>query len=91
MKEVNNHPRRSKWSKAKDLCQNCSRWFETRALQEDVPDSIKQLSRGQYFVAKRYYEYLINGYRFHIRQCDAKRKTQNSGVRLVEDWLIIVE
>ncbi|KAH0725289.1 hypothetical protein KY284_001154 [Solanum tuberosum] len=81
--EVNNHPRRSKWSKAKDHCQNFSQWFETRALQEDVPDLIKQLSKGPNFVAKRYSGYLINGYRFHIRQSDARRKTQNSGVTLV--------
>ncbi|KAH0641979.1 hypothetical protein KY290_033581 [Solanum tuberosum] len=33
--------------------------------------------------AKRYSGYLINGYRFHVRQCDARRKTQNSGVTLV--------
>ncbi|KAH0682716.1 hypothetical protein KY285_020235 [Solanum tuberosum] len=81
--EVNNHPRRSKWSKAKDHCQNFSQWFKTRALQEDVPDFIKQLSRGPNSVAKRYSGYLINRYRFHIRQRDARRKTQNSGVTLV--------
>ncbi|WMV13399.1 hypothetical protein MTR67_006784 [Solanum verrucosum] len=81
--EVNNQPQRSKWSKAKSHCQNFSQWFETRALQEDVPDLIKQLSRGPNYVAKRYSGYLINGYRFHVRQRDAWRKTQNSGVTLV--------
>jgi len=81
--EVNNQPRRSKWNKAKNHCQNFSQWFETRALQEDVPDLIKQLSRGPNSVAKRYFGYLINGYRFHVRQRDARRKTQNSGVTLV--------
>ena len=81
--EVNNQSRRSKWSKAKIQCQNFSQWFETRALQEDVPNLIKQLSRGPNIVAKRYSGYLIIWYRFHIRQCDARRKTQNSGVTLV--------
>ncbi|KAH0632935.1 hypothetical protein KY284_035721 [Solanum tuberosum] len=81
--EVNNQPRRSKWRKAKNHCQNFSQWFETRALQEDVPYLIKQLSRGPNSVAKRYSGYLINGYRFHVRQRDARRKTQNSGVTLV--------
>ncbi|WMV37538.1 hypothetical protein MTR67_030923 [Solanum verrucosum] len=52
--EVNNQPRRSKWSKSKNHCQNFSQWFETRALQKDVPDLIKQLSRGPNSVAKRY-------------------------------------
>ncbi|KAH0639224.1 hypothetical protein KY290_038314 [Solanum tuberosum] len=82
--EVNNHPRRSKWSKAKDHCQNFSQWFEIRDLQEDVRDLIKELSRGpNWSVAKRYPGYLINGYRFHIRQRDARCKTQNSGVTVV--------
>ena len=81
--EVNNQSRRSKWRKAKNHCQNFSQWFETRALQEDVPNFIKQLSRGPNVVDKRYSRYLINGYRFHIRHRDARRKTQNIGVTLV--------
>ncbi|KAK6803203.1 hypothetical protein RDI58_000987 [Solanum bulbocastanum] len=81
--EVNNQSRRSKWSKAKNHCQNFSQWFETRALEEDVPNLIKQLSRGPNFVVERYSGYLINGYRFHVRQRDARRKTQNSGVTVV--------
>ncbi|XP_047267683.1 uncharacterized protein LOC124898104 [Capsicum annuum] len=81
--EVNGQPRRLKWSKAKNHSQNFSKWFETRALQDDVPDLIKEFSRGPNAVAKRYSGYLINGYRFHIRQCNARRKTQNSGVTLV--------
>ena len=48
-----------------------------------MPDLIKQLSRGPNVDAKRYSGYLINGYRFHIRQRDAKCKTQYSGVTLV--------
>ncbi|KAH0769857.1 hypothetical protein KY290_013838 [Solanum tuberosum] len=81
--EVNNQPRRSKWSEDQSYCQNFSQWFATRALQEDVPDLIKQLFRGPNSIAKRYSGYLINGYRFHVRQRDARRKTQNSGVTLV--------
>ncbi|XP_069151787.1 uncharacterized protein [Solanum lycopersicum] len=81
--EVNKQSRRSKWRKAKNHCQNFSQWFETCALQEDVPDLIKQLSREPNSIAKRYSGYLINGYRFHVRQRDARRKTQNSGVTLI--------
>ena len=51
--EVNNQSRRSKWSKAKNHYQNFSQWIETRALQEDVPDLMKQLSRGSNFLAKK--------------------------------------
>ena len=48
-----------------------------------MPDLIKQLSRGPNSVAKRYLGYLINGYRINVRQRDARRKTQNSGVTLI--------
>ncbi|WMV18167.1 hypothetical protein MTR67_011552 [Solanum verrucosum] len=46
-------------------------------------DEIQEYIRGPNFVAKRYSGYLINGYRFHIRQRDARHKTQNSGVTVV--------
>ena len=52
-------------------------------MQEDVPDLIKQFSRGPNSVAKRYSRYLINGYRFHVRERDSRCKTYNSGVTLV--------
>ncbi|XP_060202723.1 uncharacterized protein LOC132631141 [Lycium barbarum] len=81
--EVNSHERRSKWSKAKTHSQNFAQWFESRVLHDDVPDLIKQLSRGPSSIAKRYSGYLINGYRFHVRQRDVRRKTQNSGITLV--------
>nr|XP_009784483.1 PREDICTED: uncharacterized protein LOC104232894 isoform X2 [Nicotiana sylvestris] len=81
--EVSNQRRGSKWSKAKKYSQNFSQWFETRSLKEDLPDLIKQLSFGPNLIAKRYSGYLINGYKFHTRQRDARRKTQNSGVTLV--------
>ncbi|TMX04361.1 hypothetical protein EJD97_009500 [Solanum chilense] len=81
--EVNNQPRRSKWSKSKSYCQNFSQWFETRASQKDVPALIKQFSREPNLVAKRYYGYPINGYKFHLMQHNTRSKTQNSGVTLV--------
>ncbi|XP_075095301.1 uncharacterized protein LOC142173579 [Nicotiana tabacum] len=81
--EVNSHERRSKWSMAKSHSQNFFQWFESRIMHTDVPDFIKQLSRGPNSIAKRYSGYLINGYRFHKRQHDARRTTQNSGVTLV--------
>ena len=52
-------------------------------MKEDVPDWIKELSRGPNMVAKRYSSFLVNGYRFHTRRHDARRKTQNSGVTVV--------
>ena len=52
-------------------------------MQDDVPNWIKELSRGPNSIAKRYSGYLINGYRFHTKRRDARQKTQNSGVTLV--------
>ncbi|WMV49767.1 hypothetical protein MTR67_043152 [Solanum verrucosum] len=46
-------------------------------------DGVQEYNRGPNSVAKRYFGYLINGYRFHVRQRDARRKTQTSGVTLV--------
>ncbi|XP_052111602.1 uncharacterized protein LOC127742970 [Arachis duranensis] len=51
--------------------------------QHDVPNWIKELSRGPTQCAKKYSGYFINGYRFHTRQREVRRKTQNSGVTLV--------
>lgn len=73
--EVNNQPQISKWRKSKNHCQNFFQWFETRSLQKDVPNLIKQLSNGPNSVVKRYFGYLISGYRFQVRQRDARQKT----------------
>ena len=56
---------------------------DLKLVLENVPDLIKQLSRGPNSVAKRYSGYLINRYRYHVRQRDERRKTQNSGVTLI--------
>ncbi|KAK8934485.1 hypothetical protein KSP39_PZI014484 [Platanthera zijinensis] len=74
--------KRSTWSKGKNQRDDFIQWFETRAMNDDVHDWVKELSRGPNNVAKMYSAYIINGYRFHTRKCDARRKTQNSGVTL---------
>ncbi|XP_072060383.1 uncharacterized protein [Arachis hypogaea] len=71
------------WVKAKNYSQTFSSWFKARAMRQNVPDWIKELSRGPNKIEKRYPGYFINGYRFHTRQREARRKTQNSGVTLV--------
>ena len=52
-------------------------------MKENTPNFIKALSRGPNFVARKFNGYLINGYRFHTRRRDVRRKTQNSGVTLM--------
>jgi len=80
---VNSHTKKRKWDKAKAQCLNFSDWFKTRAIRDDVPPQLREFSRGPNNVAKRFSGYLVNGYRFHTMQRDARRKTQNSGVTLV--------
>ncbi|XP_020964472.1 uncharacterized protein LOC110265673 [Arachis ipaensis] len=71
------------WVKAKNHSMTFSSWFKAHAMRQNVPDWIKELSRGPNKIAKRYSGYFINGYRFLTRQREARRKTQNSGVTLV--------
>ena len=68
--------------KAKTQSQEFSEWFKIRALKDDVPCQLKELSRGPSNLGKRYSGYLINGYRFHTLKRDGRHKTQNSGVTL---------
>ncbi|KAL4316902.1 hypothetical protein AHAS_Ahas15G0331500 [Arachis hypogaea] len=73
---------KNKVEKAKDRSQQFSEWFKIRAMKNDVPGWAKGLARGPNRVAKRFLNYIINGYRFHTRDRDARCKTQNSGVTL---------
>ncbi|XP_052113845.1 uncharacterized protein LOC127744972 [Arachis duranensis] len=73
----------TRWMRAKNYSKNFPTWFKTCALRHDVPNWIKELSRGPTQCAKRYSGYFINGYIFHTRQREVRRKTQNSGVTLV--------
>ena len=69
-----------KWKKAKVHNKTFAQWFETRARDPIVPFWLKELSRGPSSVARRFSGYVINGYRFHTVEREARRKTQNSGV-----------
>lgn len=80
---MTNLKKRKKWNKAKSQGEDFIEWFKSRALMDDVSDQLKELSRGPNVVARRFSGYVINGYRFHTKQRDARRKTQNSGVTLV--------
>ncbi|KAL4365744.1 hypothetical protein AHAS_Ahas07G0136700 [Arachis hypogaea] len=64
------------WVKAKNHSKTFFSWFKACAMRQNVPNWIKELSRGPNKIAKRYS-------RFHTRQRKARRKTQNSGVTLV--------
>ncbi|KAF7832211.1 uncharacterized protein G2W53_014544 [Senna tora] len=57
-----------KWSKAKSHSNNFIEWFETGALNDDISDFVKGLSKGPNTVAKKFSAYVINGYRGHLEE-----------------------
>ncbi|KAF7821588.1 uncharacterized protein G2W53_027043 [Senna tora] len=77
---VNRHIGKRKWSKAKSHSNDFIEWFETRAMNDDISNFVKGLSRKPNTVVKNFSGYVINGYRFHTRMRDGRCKTQNSGV-----------
>lgn len=48
--------------------------------EEEISDGLKDLAQGPHEVGKRYKGFVINGFSFHIREVEKKRKYQNSGV-----------
>lgn len=49
-------------------------------MDEEVTKWLKVLSRGPNDVVWRYSGYVINGYKFHTTNHEARLKTQNNGV-----------
>ncbi|XP_058774236.1 uncharacterized protein LOC131648500 [Vicia villosa] len=80
--ENENSNKRKGWSKAKSQGLDFVEWFKKRALLSDVSGNLRKLSNGPNKIARSFSGYVINGYRFHTKQRDARRKTQNSGVTL---------
>ncbi|KAK1578760.1 hypothetical protein Q3G72_032943 [Acer saccharum] len=62
------------------------KWFQTEVLQlyhhgdVHVNEDLKWLAQGPNKIASRFKKYLINGFRFRIKDIDIRSKTQNSGV-----------
>ncbi|KAG6529930.1 hypothetical protein ZIOFF_012147 [Zingiber officinale] len=61
-------------------------WFakhieNTNPSQDDpISNDLKSLARGPNFIGIRYEKFLSNGFRFHTKEVERKRKTQNCGV-----------
>lgn len=79
---IGNQSRGTKWRKAQAHSQDFIEWFEARIREVDASDLVKSLARGPNIVAKKFSGDVSNGYRFHTKRRDARRKTQNSGVTL---------
>lgn len=47
---------------------------------ERISEELRVLARGPNDVGKRYNAFIVNGFRFHTKDLEKRRKTQNSGV-----------
>ncbi|KDO41522.1 hypothetical protein CISIN_1g037486mg [Citrus sinensis] len=63
------------------------KWFETKRVQQEgdnaVSEDLKRLAQGPNKMISRFKKYMINGFRFRIKEVDLKTKTQNSGVVVI--------
>ncbi|XP_059653279.1 uncharacterized protein LOC132300278 [Cornus florida] len=58
------------------------KWFNERLRdsEDPIPNELWWLAQGPNPVAKRFKKFVINGLKFHVRDVERRRKTQNSGV-----------
>ncbi|XP_019223546.1 PREDICTED: uncharacterized protein LOC109205295 [Nicotiana attenuata] len=78
----------------------CARIFVLSA-QGRANDEIISLAVGPAPLVHRYSTFVVNGFRFHIKELEFRRKTQNSGVlskqvfylddMVDNDWLVVVK
>lgn len=63
-------------------------WLQDKVsemVQNDCDASLLALARGPVSVIKKYDGLIINGYRFHTKQRERLRKTQNNGLMVEAD------
>ncbi|XP_059658587.1 uncharacterized protein LOC132304903 [Cornus florida] len=53
---------------------------ELRDSEDPIPNELRWLTQGPNPVTKRFKKFVINGLKFHDRNVEKRRKTQNSGV-----------
>ena len=76
------HNRANAWNRTQNHSQKFGNWFKKKVKYVEVPEHLRQLSKGPNTVAKSYTSYFINGYRFHTMKQDSQGKNQNYGVTL---------
>ncbi|XP_049387467.1 uncharacterized protein LOC125851762 [Solanum stenotomum] len=79
---IDNHSRSNAWIRAQNHSQEFGNWFKEKVKSVEVPEHLRQLTKGPNTAAKRYTTYFINGYRFHTMKRDSQGKTQNYEVTL---------
>lgn len=56
--------------------------FKVCTTKDAIPDDVRLLALGPRMDARRFKGYLVNGFRFRIKEVDLHRRSQNSGVVL---------
>ena len=51
--------------------------------ERGISHELRSLAQGPNFIGKRYKCFIINGIRFHVKEIEQRRKTQNSGVVVI--------
>ncbi|KAL3846265.1 hypothetical protein ACJIZ3_003668 [Penstemon smallii] len=80
------YPNLRDWDKEKIHNEQFPRWFKDREVslldlvENPFREELKVLAQGPQKVFTRYKKYIINGFRFHTKEIEARRRTQNSGV-----------
>ncbi|XP_077249106.1 uncharacterized protein LOC143888537 [Tasmannia lanceolata] len=83
------HPRGQQWDTERIHNAEFPEWFKGQVQKlrdegnEPVSENLRWLARGPSPRVKKYNGCLINGFRFHTKMLERKRKTQNSGIILV--------
>lgn len=89
LKIVRNQNRRLREHEVQRIhSENFESWFQDHVEELDIrgdhriTEELRALASGPTEIVKHYKGFIINGFRFHTKHLERKRKTQNSGVML---------
>nr|XP_027071970.1 uncharacterized protein LOC113696785 [Coffea arabica] len=80
------HPQIPQHLKERLHCENFACWFAEHIDKLELPQNVsvlrelRFLAKGPDVVGIQHDRYVVNGFRFHTKEVEKKRKTQNSGV-----------
>ncbi|XP_027067562.2 uncharacterized protein [Coffea arabica] len=79
------HLRSSKHEKERIHSETFANWFDNHVddflpENEVISKDLRLLAKGPNVVGSKYERYIVNGFRFHTKYLESKRKNQNSGV-----------
>nr|XP_027086532.1 uncharacterized protein LOC113708268 [Coffea arabica] len=79
------HLRSSRHEKERIHSETFANWFDSHVddflpENEVISKDLRLLAKGPNVVGLKYERYIVNGFRFHTKNLESKRKNQNSGV-----------